>query len=91
MIDRRLAFAALALLVLAAPFTAAAQTKEDTIVYAVSGDIPNWDPPNSVLRESIIFGYQVFDHLAARDLKSGQVGPGLALSWKPLDDVAGSA
>ncbi|RPH76200.1 MAG: hypothetical protein EHM88_20140, partial [Candidatus Rokuibacteriota bacterium] len=87
MIDRRLAFAWLALLVLAVPCTVAAQTKEDTIVYAVTGDIPNWDPPNSVLRESIIFGYQVFDHLAARDLKSGQVGPGLALSWKPLDDT----
>src|SRR5512145_3081748 len=84
---RRLALVALALLVLAAPLAAAAQTKDDTIVYALSGDIPNWDPPNSVLRESIILGYNVFDHLAARDLKSGQVGPGLALSWKPLDDT----
>jgi peptide/nickel transport system substrate-binding protein len=53
----------------------------------VQSDIPNWDPPNSVLRESIIFGYHVFDHLAARDLKTGKVGPGLALSWKPLDDT----
>jgi peptide/nickel transport system substrate-binding protein len=72
---------------LIAPLDVAAQTKDDTLVYAVQGDIPNWDPPNSVLRESIIFGYHVFDHLAARDLKSGKVGPGLALSWRPLDDT----
>src|SRR5512145_3332090 len=84
---RRLALVALALLVLAAPLAAAAQTKDDTIVYALSGDIPNWDPPNSVLRESIILGYNVFDHLAARDLKSGKVGPGLAVSWKSIDDT----
>ena len=37
--------------------------------------MPNWDPPNSVLRESIILGYNVFDHLAARDLKTGKVVP----------------
>jgi peptide/nickel transport system substrate-binding protein len=64
-----------------------AQTKDDTVVYAVQSDIPNWDPPNSVLRESIIFGYHLFDHLAARDLKTGRVGPGLALSWRSLDDT----
>jgi peptide/nickel transport system substrate-binding protein len=73
--------------VLALPFPATAQTKDDTVVYAVQGDIPNWDPPNSVLRESIIFGYHVFDHLAARDLKTGRVGPSLAVSWKALDDT----
>jgi peptide/nickel transport system substrate-binding protein len=66
---------------------AAAQTKDDTIVYALQGDIPNWDPPNSVLRESIILGYHVFDHLAARDLKTGKVGPSLATSWRTLDDT----
>jgi peptide/nickel transport system substrate-binding protein len=74
-------------LALAATLEAAAQTKDDTIIYAVQSDIPNWDPPNSVLRESIIFGYHVFDHLAARDLKSGKVGPSLALSWKAVDDT----
>ncbi|HEY7204498.1 MAG TPA: ABC transporter substrate-binding protein [Methylomirabilota bacterium] len=66
---------------------AAAQTKDDTLVYALQSDVQNWDPPNSVLRESIILGYNVFDHLAARDLKTGQVGPSLALSWKNLDDT----
>ena len=74
-------------LVLLPPSDLGAQTKEDTLVYAVQSDVPNWDPPNSVLRESIIFGYQVFDHLAARDLKTGKVGPSLALSWKTLDDT----
>ena len=85
--ERRLAVVVLALLVLAAPLAAVAQTREDTVVYALTGDIPNWDPPNSVLRESIILGYNVFDHLAARDLKTGKVGPSLAVSWKPLDDT----
>src|SRR5580765_11773 len=63
-----------------------AQTKDDTLVYALQSDVQNWDPPNSVLRESIILGYNVFDHLAARD-KSGKVGPSLAVSWKNLDDT----
>ena len=82
-----LAIAVLLALGLAAPAGLEAQTKEDTLIYAVQSDIPNWDPPNSVLRESIIFGYQVFDHLAARDLKTGKVGPGLALSWRTIDDT----
>jgi peptide/nickel transport system substrate-binding protein len=84
---RRLGLLGLIGLVIVAPTAAPAQTKEDTIVYALQSDIPNWDPPNSVLRESIILGYNVFDHLAARDLKTGKVGPSLALSWKTIDDA----
>ena len=57
----------------------AAQTKDDTIVYALQSDVDNWDPPNSVLREAIILGYNVFDHLAARDLKTRKVGR----AWRP--------
>src|SRR5262249_55875629 len=75
-------------LALAGAGDALAQTKEDTIVYALQSDMQNWDPPNSVLRESIIMGYNVFDHLAARDLKTGKVGPSLATSWKNIDDTA---
>jgi hypothetical protein len=72
--------AALLLVVaLVTPADVLAQSKDDTIVYALQSDVQNWDPPNSVLRESIIFGYNVFDHLAARDLKTGKVGP----SWRP--------
>jgi peptide/nickel transport system substrate-binding protein len=74
-------------LALVAPAEVPAQTKEDTVVYAIQSDMQNWDPPNSVLRESIIMGYHVFDHLAARDNKTGKVGPGLALSWKTLDET----
>src|SRR5213078_1669260 len=77
----------LLLLALAPLAPAAAQTKDDTIVYAIQSDVPNWDPPNSVLRESIILGYHVFDHLAARDVKTGKVGPSLAVSWKALNDM----
>ena len=71
-------------LVLVLPLAASAQTKDDTIVYALQSDMQNWDPPNSVLRESIILGYHVFDHLAARDLKTGKVAPALATSWRLL-------
>src|ERR1700682_924219 len=60
---------------------AIAPTKEDTLVYALQSDIDTWDPPGSVLREAIILGYHVFDHLAVRDLKTRKVGPNLALSW----------
>src|SRR6266581_408303 len=84
---RRLAILALLVLVVSVPTPVAAQTKDDTIVYALQSDMQNWDPPNSVLRESIILGYHVFDHLAARDLKTGKVAPSLATSWKNLDDT----
>jgi peptide/nickel transport system substrate-binding protein len=82
----RRSLVALAVLMTAPPIVAA-QTKDDTIVYAIQSDVPNWDPPNSVLRESIILGYHVFDHLAARDLKTGKVGPSLATSWRNVDDT----
>ena len=53
----------------------------------------NWDPPNSVLRESIILGYNVFDHLAARDLKTGKVGaePGHLVADGGRHHVGGQA
>ena len=82
-----LLFTLLLALTLALPSAASAQTKDDTIVYALQSDIDTWDPPGSVLRETIILGYQVFDHLAVRDLKTRKVGPNLALSWKNLDDT----
>ena len=69
------------------PADLGAQAKDDTIIYAIQSDVQTWDPPNSVLRESIILGYHVFDHLAARDLKTGKVGPSLAMSWKNVDDT----
>src|SRR6266850_1383353 len=72
---------------LLAPADLGAQTRDETVIYALQSDVQNWDPPNSVLRESIILGYNVFDHLAARDLKTGKVGPSLAVSWKSLDDT----
>jgi peptide/nickel transport system substrate-binding protein len=77
----------LLVLFLFSPADVLGQSKEDTLVYALQSDVQNWDPPNSVLRESIILGYNVFDHLAARDLKTGKVGPSLAVSWKSLDDT----
>ena len=86
----RTATLGIALLLAFTPTTPAdvlAQTKDDTVVYAMQSDVQNWDPPNSVLRENIILGYQVFDHLAARDVKTGKVGPSLAVSWKNLDDT----
>ena len=79
--------ALLLLVALGSVAPADAQTKDDTIVYAIQSDVPNWDPPNSVLRESIILGYHVFDHLAARDLKTGKVGPSLATSWRAIDET----
>src|SRR5512132_4094712 len=80
-------FVLLILVALALPGSAPAQTKDDTIVYALQSDIDTWDPPGSVLREAIILGYQVFDHLAVRDLKTRRVVPNLATSWKALDDT----
>ncbi len=73
-------------LTLVAATSVTAQTKDDTIVYALQSDIDTWEPPNSVLREDIIMGYNVFDHLAVRDLKTLKVVPHLATSWKPLGE-----
>src|SRR5437899_12544765 len=78
---RRLAILALLVLVVSLPAVAAAQTKADTIVYALQSDMQDWDPPNSVLRESIILGYHVFHPPAARDLKTVNVGPMLGTAW----------
>src|SRR5262245_37747371 len=83
----RLASMVLLAFALLAPADLGAQTKDETVVYALQSDVQTWDPPNSVLRENIILGYNVFDHLAARDLKTGKVGPSLAVSWKSLDDT----
>ena len=74
-------------LALFCPSPADAQSREDTLVYALQSDVDTWDPPNSVLREAIILGYHVFDHLATRDLKTRRVIPNLATSWKNLDDT----
>src|ERR1051325_4182106 len=83
-----LAVAALLCLgLLVGPDGAAAQTKDDTVICALQSDVQTWDRPNSVISESIILGYHVFDHLAARDLKTGKGGPSLAVSWKNLDDT----
>src|SRR5262245_36051690 len=82
-----LASMVLVALSLFAPADLGAQSRDETVVYALQSDMQNWDPPNSVLRESIILGYNVFDHLAARDLKTGKVGPSLAVSWKNVDDT----
>lgn len=64
-----------------------AQSREETIVYVLSSDVDSWDPPNSVQRTAIILGYNVFNHLAERDLKTMKVGPSLATSWKSPDDT----
>ncbi len=82
-----LGFAFLLTLGLLLPGELPAQTKEDTIVYALQSDVDTWDPPNSVLRETIILGYHVFDHLAVRDLKTRRVIPNLATSWKAIDET----
>src|SRR5438477_5445142 len=84
---RQCLFLSVVTFVLLLPALARAQGKDDTVVYALQSDVQNWDPPNSVLRESIILGYHVFDHLAARELKTGKVGPSLATSWRTLDDT----
>jgi peptide/nickel transport system substrate-binding protein len=87
---RRILAASFALLFVVGPGlvpSVSAQTREETLIYSLQSDIDNWDPPNSVLREAIILGYHVFDHLAVRDLKTRKVGPNLATSWKPIDDT----
>src|SRR5881296_1338852 len=84
---RALALATGLLVILALVLPAGAQTREETLIYSLQSDVDNWDPPNSVLREAIILGYHVYDHLAVRDLKTRRVGPNLATSWTNIDDT----
>src|SRR5437867_1801358 len=84
---RRSLATGLVILALALVPPAGAQTREETLIYSLQSDVDNWDPPNSVLREAIILGYHVYDHLAVRDLKTRRVGPNLATSWKNIDDT----
>src|SRR5437899_6915920 len=84
---RSLATGLLVILALALAPPTGAQTREETLIYSLQSDVDNWDPPNSVLREAIILGYHVYDHLAVRDLNTRRVGPNLATSWTNIDDT----
>ena len=84
---RALALATGLLVILALVLPAGAQTREETLIYSLQSDVDNWDPPNSVLREAIILGYHVYDHLAVRDVKTRRVVPHLATSWTNIDDT----
>src|SRR5438309_686723 len=84
---RALALATGLLVILALVPPAGAQTREETLIYSLQSDVDNWDPPNSVLREAIILGYHVYDHLAVRDVKTRRVVPHLATSWTNIDDT----
>jgi len=77
----------MAMLVVLAAVGASAQTREDTIIYAIQSDIGTWDPPSGTTREAIILGYHVFDHLAVRDPKTGRVVPNLATSWQSINET----
>ena len=81
---RCVGFLGLAGLIMLTPVAAAAQTRGDTVVYGIQSDVPTWDPTNSVLRESVILGYNVFDHLAARISTRVRWGRAWPLSWKTL-------
>src|SRR5437016_12508023 len=84
---RALALATGLLVILALVLPAGAQTREETLIYSLQSDVDNWDPPNSVLREAIILGYHVYDHLAVRDGKTRRVVPHPANSWTNIDDT----
>src|SRR6266849_7967474 len=84
---RRSLATGLLILALALVPPAGAQTREETLIYSLQSDVDNWDPPNSVLRDDIIRGCLVYDHLPVRDLKTRRVVPNLATSWTNIDDT----
>src|SRR5207245_1960540 len=62
------------LLALGCPPAADAQTRDDTLIYALQSDVDSWDPPNSVLREGILLGYPIFvERLTALVMASEKV------------------
>jgi len=61
---------------------ARAAASKDTITLALNSDLPTLDPHMHILREGIIVMYHMFNNLGTRDLKTMQIGPDLATSWK---------
>ncbi|MGE3908518.1 MAG: ABC transporter substrate-binding protein [Chloroflexota bacterium] len=66
----------------------AATSGNDTIVLVFSSDVTSMDPHNHILREGIKLFYHMFDNLGVRNFETMKVGPWLATSWKPINDLA---
>lgn len=84
-----LAQAALILLIVLGVYIrlVSAQGRDETLVFALPSDIETYDMHNHALRAGIIVGHNVFDNLVARDLKTLQIVPHLAISWRTPDDL----
>ena len=61
--------------------------RQETIILAFDADLPTMDPHMHILRTGVITFYHMFDNLVVRDLKTMQIIPHLATSWKTIDDV----
>ena len=78
----------LAYLLVAQSGTAAVDPpRQETIILAFDADLPTMDPHMHILRTGVITFYHMFDNLVVRDLKTMQIIPHLATSWKTIDDV----
>src|SRR5215831_7254964 len=60
--------------------------RQDTVILAFDADLPTMDPHMHILRTGVITFYHMFDNLVVRDLKTMQIVPHLATSWKTIDE-----
>ncbi len=77
--------AALAAVVAAMP--AAAQKSKDELRVIWRNVVPNVDPYFNGLRDGVVFGHHVWDHLIERDPDTFEYRPGLATEWTWVDEV----
>jgi peptide/nickel transport system substrate-binding protein len=61
--------------------------RQDTVILAFDADLPTMDPHMHILRTGVITFYHMFDNLVVRDLKTMQIVPHLATSWKTIDEL----
>ena len=69
------------------PAVAADPPRQETVILAFDADLPTMDPHMHILRTGVITFYHMFDNLVVRDLKTMQIVPYLATSWKTVDEL----
>lgn len=67
--------------------TSTPAAKKDTLVIAQDNDVPTLDPHMHAERVAIIVDWHIYDSLLSRDPKTMQIIPGLAESYKTINDT----
>lgn len=64
-----------------------ASPKDNSVVVALTEELPSFDAYLSTAREGLVASRHIFDTLIGRNLKTGAYEPSLAESWKRIDPL----